>query len=195
MSLLPIRITELRRSAALYTLGGLLIGLALGLGIFLAVPMRQATGSSGPQTYGGALQGDQAPEFSLEDTLGTRHNLADYRGQVVLLNFWATWCAPCKLEMPAIQERYDDHQGQGFQVLAVDFDESSSTVKAFADELNLTFPLLLDPGGEVQKQYRIRGYPTSVFLDRDGVVRNVYVGIMTERQLDQALSELGVGPG
>lgn len=180
--------------AAVYLLGGLLIGLALGLGVFLGLPAERATGSS-DASQAGAVLGEPAPEFSLQDALGHEHTLSHYRGEVVLLNFWATWCAPCRLEMPAIQERYDRFAEQGLSVLALNFDEPQAEVQAFGDELGLSFPLLLDPGGTVQRLYRIRGYPTSVFLDQSGVVRKIHIGIMTEDQLDDALFELGIGAG
>lgn len=180
------------KQAALYLLGGLLIGLAVGLGMFLGLPGQRSSGSSeGRQA--GAIEGQEVPGFTLRDARGQEHSLVDYRGRVVLLNFWATWCAPCRLEMPAIQERYERYGANELAVLAVNFDEPQSQVVAFGEELGLSFPLLLDPGGEVQRMYRIRGYPTSVFVDEEGIVRVVHIGIMTEDQLDEALQELGIG--
>lgn len=180
------------RQAGVYLLGGLLIGLAVGLGYFLGFPGQPSTGPSESRQEG-AVEGQEAPGFVLQDTQGQEHALQDYRGRVVLLNFWATWCGPCRLEMPAIQERYESYADEQFAVLAVNFDEPQPEVVAFGDELGLTFPLLLDPGAEVQRRYRIRGYPTSVFVDEQGVVRVVHIGIMTEDQLDEALQEVGVG--
>lgn len=180
------------KQAALYLLGGLLIGLAVGLGIFLGLPGQRSSGSS-EDRQAGAIEGQEVPGFTLRDARGQEHSLVDYRGRVVLLNFWATWCAPCRLEMPAIQERYERYGANELAVLAVNFDEPQSQVVAFGEELGLSFPLLLDPGGEVQRMYRIRGYPTSVFVDEEGIVRVVHIGIMTEDQLDEALQELGIG--
>jgi peroxiredoxin len=135
--------------------------------------------------------GTPAPDFSLHTPQGERISLSDLRGQVVLINFWATWCAPCRVEMPAIQARYN--RGN-FSVLAVDFDESAELVQAFVDDLGLSFPVLLDPGGQIQNLYRVRGYPTSYFVDVEGVIRILHIGDMSETELDNYLSQLGVQP-
>ena len=135
--------------------------------------------------------GAEAPDFVLRDLAGNDVRLSDYRGETVLLNFWATWCGPCRLEMPAIEGRYQAFKEDDFNVLAINFDESEDAVREFRDELGLSFPLLLDPGGNVQHLYRIRGYPSTVFVDPEGVVSIVHIGILTEGQLDQYLLELG----
>lgn len=135
--------------------------------------------------------GSPAPDFTLQTPQGESISLSDLRGQVVLINFWATWCAPCRVEMPAIQARYN--RG-GFSALAIDFDESAELVRAFVDELSLSFPVLLDPGGEIQNLYRVRGYPTSFFVDADGIIRVFHIGDMSETELDNYLSHLGVQP-
>jgi peroxiredoxin len=135
------------------------------------------------------VEGSRAPDFQLQTLDGQRVRLSELRGQVVLINFWATWCAPCRLEMPAIQDRYE--RG-GFEVLAVDFDESPELVQAFVNELGLSFPVLLDPGADIQKLYQVRGYPTSFFIDTEGIIRIIQIGIMTEEELDANLQELGV---
>jgi thiol-disulfide isomerase/thioredoxin len=119
--------------------------------------------------------------------------LEETLGKVVLLNFWATWCGPCRVEMPFFERTYAEFKDEDFVVLAVDFDEPIEAVRAFQEELNLNFPILLDPGGEVQRTYRVLGYPTSVLIDREGLIHAIHVGIMTEAQLDDYLGELGVG--
>jgi thiol-disulfide isomerase/thioredoxin len=119
--------------------------------------------------------------------------LEETLGKVVLLNFWATWCGPCRVEMPFFERTYAEFKDEDFVVLAVDFDEPIEAVRAFKEELNLNFPILLDPGGEVQRTYRVLGYPTSVLIDREGLIHAIHVGIMTEAQLDDYLGELGVG--
>jgi peroxiredoxin len=133
-----------------------------------------------------------APDFKLFNLEGEEVHLSDFQGQPVLINFWATWCAPCRIEMPAIQNRFERQAEDGFVVLAVNYDESLEEVQAFADELDLTFDLLLDPGGEIQRRYRIRGYPTSFFLDSSGVIQVLHIGVMTESQLDTYLAEIGL---
>jgi peroxiredoxin len=135
--------------------------------------------------------GALAPEFSLQGLDGEAVRLSQFRGRVVLLNFWATWCGPCRLEMPAIQDRYNDG---GFEVLAINFDETAAQIVPFVAELGLTFPVLLDPGGRVQELYRIRGYPTSFLVDANGIIRFFHIGEMTPEILDHYLAQLGVAP-
>ncbi|MCH7588839.1 MAG: redoxin domain-containing protein [Chloroflexi bacterium] len=134
-----------------------------------------------------------APDFNLQSVAGETIRLSDLRGQPVLINFWATWCAPCRIEMPALQDRFETYSEEGFAILAVDFDEPAEAVLAFGEEFGLTFDLLLDPGGKIQDLFRIRGYPTSFFLDEQGVIKVVHIGVMTEGQLDGYLAEVGLG--
>ena len=177
--------------------GGILLGIGIGLAIFVGLNRRSpelpATQTRAPlEAEDGFLApGDQAPTFELSDTAGGIIRLEDQRGKAVLINFWATWCAPCKVEMPALQRAFEDHHDRGFTILAVDFDEPAQDVQAFGEDLGLTFPLLLDPGGDVQNLYRVRGYPTSVFLDPSGVIRVYHIGVMSEGQLEGYLAELG----
>jgi len=179
---------------------GVLLGLGLGLLIFKGFPSRgpEATNTSSPtggQTTGivpATWLGSAAPDFELTDPDGKQHSLSQYRGSVVLLNFWATWCEPCRVEMPAIDKRFQALRDKGFIVLGVDFDEPAADVRAFRDQVTVTFPLLLDPGGKVQEKYRILGYPTSFFIDRQGIVRIVHIGIMDDSQIDQYLKQVGL---
>ena len=135
--------------------------------------------------------GAVAPDFTLANLNGASVGLSELRGQVVLINFWATWCVPCRVEMPAIQARYNDGD---FAVLAVNFDESAEKVRAFADELGLDFPILLDPGGKIQELYRVRGYPSSYFVDTNGVIQFIHIGEMSNADLDNYLPQLGLQP-
>ena len=138
-------------------------------------------------------RGALAPDFTLQNLSGEEITLSDLRGKMVLINLWATWCGPCRLEMPAFEDKYQELEGEGFVVLAVNFDESAEDVADFRDELGLTFELLLDPGGEVQKLYRNRTYPSSFFVGPDGVIQIQHIGVMTEGQLDGYLADLGFG--
>lgn len=181
---------------------GLLLGLAAGLALFYGIPS-WARAASDAQAGGGPkatvapapapVVGAPAPDFTLQDLAGSSVTLSSFKGQVVLINFWATWCGPCRIEMPALQRRYESFQAQGFAVLAVNLDEPITDVGAFASSFGLTFPVLLDPGATVNDLYRVRGYPTSFFVGRDGVIARQQIGVMTEGQLDDYLANLGLG--
>lgn len=140
------------------------------------------------------IVGAQAPDFALLDLEGELVRLADLRGHPILINFWATWCGPCRLEMPIMQQRFEEFGDQGFIILAINFDEPQAIVQAFNNEIGLTFPILLDPGAEVQRRYRMRGYPASFFVDRDGIIQAHHIGLMTQNQLDENLTLIGIGP-
>jgi len=176
------------------------IGVAVLLGLGLAVAGGVAlTGRNedeqGSDTgikiapAGGAL----APDFTLVNLESENVSLSDFKGQPVLINLWATWCGPCRIEMPTIQSRFEEFRDEGFIVLAVSFDEQRADVQAFRDEFELTFQTLLDPGAEVQKLYRTRSYPTSFFVDRNGVIQAQHIGVMTEGNLDGNLAQIGLG--
>ena len=137
-------------------------------------------------------QGALAPDFSLFNLEGEQITLSELRGRPVMINLWATWCAPCRIEMPHIQDRFERYAGEGFLVLAVDFDEPAGIVADFRDELGLTFEILLDPGAEVQELYRNRNYPSTFFVDENGVIQVQHIGLMTEGQLDENLAAIGL---
>jgi cytochrome c biogenesis protein CcmG/thiol:disulfide interchange protein DsbE len=117
-----------------------------------------------------------APDFTLQTLDGRSMTLSDLRGQAVLINFWATWCPPCRLEMPAIQQVYDQYRDQGFEVLAVNLQEQNAQVSAFAEEMGLTFPILFDRDGSVSHTYLVRSLPTTFFVDRFGLIQEVIIG-------------------
>jgi peroxiredoxin len=123
-------------------------------------------------------QGFEAPGFTLQTLDGEPVALSDLRGQAVLVNFWATWCPPCKAEMPAIQEVYDEYKGQGFTVLAVNmaYQDDPGNIPSFMAEFGLDFPVLLENSGQVANTYLIRSLPTSFFIDREGVIQEVVIG-------------------
>jgi peroxiredoxin len=121
--------------------------------------------------------GHTAPDFTAPDVRGRQVRLADFRGKrAVLLNFWATWCVPCRLEMPTMEQAYREYKGRGLEILAVSIDVGNPLVVAvnvlqFMEELQLTFPALLDPEMEVARRYRVFGIPITFLIDREGIVR------------------------
>jgi peroxiredoxin len=186
--------------ASLLIIGaGLLFGLLAGVLIFFGLPALgglRAAPEAAVQTPGGPqapapVVGAPAPDFVLNELSGGQVRLADLKGQVVLLNFWATWCGPCEAEMPAIEDRYTTFKGQGLVVLGINQDEDAEIVQAFVERLGLDFPILLDPGAVVGELYRARGLPTTFIVDRDGQIVVQKVGYMSDGQLDQYLSQVG----
>jgi peroxiredoxin len=144
-----------------------------------------------PKTLAPAPQaGFPAPDFTLTTLDGETVTLSALRGRPVLINFWATWCPPCRAELPAIQSAYDRYADQGLVVLAVDMAEPPQTVAAFAEEFGLRFPIPLDRDGQVAAQYRVRAIPTSFFVDREGVIRSVFIGPMNGPLIDNRLAQI-----
>ncbi len=132
-----------------------------------------------------------APDFSLKTLTGETIRLSNLQGQAVLVNFWATWCPPCRAEMPAIQQVYDKYRGQGVTVLAINLQESEAQVSNFAGQTRLTFPILIDQEGTVFARYRVNGLPSTFFVDRQGVIRTVTLGgPMTEAFIDSQVADL-----
>lgn len=131
-----------------------------------------------------------APDFTLRTVEGDIVKLSDYRGQVVLFNTWATWCPPCRAEMPDLEAYYREHRDDGFVVLAVNSQESASTVAKFVETQGFTFPVLLDPDGKVMSRYAVRGLPTSFVIDRDGMVRGVWSGQLSPARLREMVDSL-----
>ncbi len=119
-----------------------------------------------------------APDFTLRTPTGESVRLSELRGQAVLVNLWATWCPPCRAEMPAIQKLYEEYRDQGFSVLAVNmtYQDDPFAIVPFVQENGLTFPLLLDETGEVAHLYELRSLPSSFFIDREGVIQEVVIG-------------------
>jgi thiol-disulfide isomerase/thioredoxin len=118
-----------------------------------------------------------APDFELAGLDGKTLRLAELRGRVVFLNFWATWCPPCREEMPAMQALAGELEKQGLVVLAVNYEESAETAEAYARETGLTLPVLLDGNGAVARRYRVAGLPASFFVDRRGALVGSVLGI------------------
>lgn len=134
-------------------------------------------------------EGMEAPDFQLQTLDGKEMKLSELQGQAVLLNFWATWCEPCRDEMPAIQKVYEKHRDKGLEVVGVNIAESQLTVKGFVRQLDLTFPIVFDKERKVVDQYRIGPIPTSLFIDSDGKVVRMVKGQMDEAQIENYVLE------
>jgi peroxiredoxin len=156
--------------------------LALVLGVFAA----SSLASSG-------LEGQAAPDFALKSSNGENLRLSEFRGDVVMVNFWATWCGPCRQEMPLLDELYSRYQRVGFNLLGVNIDDDSRRAMQMVEELGVNFPVLFDARKEVSKLYEVEAMPVTVIIDRQGTVRYVHHGYKPgyeDKYLDQIRSLL-----
>ena len=138
-------------------------------------------------------QGFLAPDFSLPSFAGDTYQLADLKGGVVVVNFWASWCPPCKAEMPALENIYREYQNMGLVILAVNVTDQDDQQNAqnFYNSLGLTFPALFDDSGEVSRIYQINALPTTFFIDRNGsIARVIYGGPLSETLLRAEITRL-----
>lgn len=139
-----------------------------------AAPASATTGGRIPSPREGFL----APPFALNNSSGETTRLEDLQGQVVVLNFWASWCPPCKAEMPDLERAYTANKGEGLVILGINstVQDSPDAALSFASAQGVTFPILLDRTGEATRQYLVRALPTTYFIDRQGIIRKVVVG-------------------
>lgn len=136
------------------------------------------------------LLGSRAPDFTLTNLEGKEAALAQFRGRPVIINFWATWCVPCRREMPAFQRAFETYQADGLIILAVNFEEDANLVRPFIEEFGLTFEILYDTQAEVSQTYQVTGLPRTVFVDRQGVIRHIQVGEVKESLLEGFLEQI-----
>lgn len=139
------------------------------LGAFLGIFALGSLASSG-------LTGQPAPDFALKSATGENLRLSEYRGEVVMINFWATWCGPCQQEMPLLEELHNRYQRVGFRLLGVNIDDDAGRAMDMVKSLGVTFPVLFDETKEVSKLYQVEAMPVTVLLDRAGTVRYVHHG-------------------
>ncbi len=137
-----------------------------------------------------AEKGKVAPDFVLPAVDGTSVRLSDFAGRPVFVNFWATWCGPCRKEMPEIVAANDRYADRGLAVIAVNLQEDREAAAGFAREFGMDFPTALDFKGEVGGAYRVTGLPTSYFIDRSGVIQAVWFGPLSAEELDKQLRKI-----
>ncbi len=136
-----------------------------------------------------SLEGQNAPDFVLKSATGENLRLSEFRGDVVMINFWATWCGPCRQEMPLLDDLYGRYQRVGFNLLGVNIDDDSRRAMQMVEELGVSFPVLFDESKEVSKLYEVEAMPVTVLVDREGRVRHVHHGYKPGYE-DQYLTEI-----
>lgn len=189
------------RSPLVLFIGALLIGLAVALLLFGNTLLRPQTAADLPQippaqagsavsSGTGLIEVDSvAADFTANDLAGNAISLHQFRGQPVMVNFWATWCPPCRHEMPELQAAYEQYQADGLVILALNRDEPAAVVNQFFyEEMGLTFTPLLDEKGVVANGYGIFNYPTTVFINEEGMVTAVHRGPLTQTQISNYLN-------
>jgi len=158
-------------------------GLKIILASALVLGLVMAGCSSGPEVAQGPQVDKLAPDFQLQTLDGQAVSLGDFRGNPVLLNFWTSWCGPCRFEMPFIQEIYEDKEWSdtGLVILAIDIGENPSVVKEFMENYDLSFTVLLDTNQDVALEYNVRAIPTTFFIDKDGIIQDIKVGAFSSK--------------
>ncbi|MHB8453566.1 MAG: peroxiredoxin family protein [Acidiferrobacterales bacterium] len=136
---------------------------------FSAAPMAMSAQSASP-----AMR--NAPDFTLKDLDGKAHRLSDYRGKLVIVNFWATWCPPCRREMPSMERLYEQLKGRQFVILGVEVGEGWDVVQPFVEQMKVNYPILLDRNAAISQKWHLMGLPTSYVIDPQGRIAAVIVG-------------------
>src|SRR3990172_1516280 len=131
-----------------------------------------------------------APELTLEDLFGNPVTIRDYRGKVLLVNLWATWCPPCREEMPTLQAFYEKYKSHDFVLIAINQEEPLETVVPFVEEFGLTFPVWLDMDYQAQREFKTIGLPSSYVIDRNGKVRLMWMGGISEKNLEKFVPDI-----
>ena len=165
--------------------------LVLGAVAWVSLPKPQSTAAS--ETYNSVAPvavSFPAPALELSDLQGGKASLKDYRGQVVLVNNWATWCPPCRAEMPTLEAYFEDHRDQGFTLIGIEAGDPQADVTEFVERYQLSFPIWLDPQNESLKGFYNSGLPNSYVIDRDGSVVMGWTGAISREMLEKHLTPL-----
>jgi len=169
----------------------LMIGLGLiSVGVMFVIVTNDTTGSAQDYSAIPAKMNYPAPELTLTNLAGNTVSLEDYRGTVVLVNLWATWCPPCREEMPTLQKFYEKYKNDGFELIAINQEETLDVVQPFVDEFGLTFPVWLDLEYQAEKEFKTVNLPSSYVIDRTGQVRLLWIGGITYKRLQEFVPEI-----
>ncbi len=170
----------------------LMIGVGfIALGFTLLVFLNNSISASADEFSVIPVEVDYAaPELNLVDMAGNDVSLRDYAGSVVMVNLWATWCPPCKEEMPALQSYYQNHRSNGFVLIGANQEETLEVVQSFVADFGLTFPIWLDENYLAQRVFNTMSLPSSFVIDRDGTVRLMWVGAVSEEFLEKYVTKI-----
>ncbi|MBT3190427.1 MAG: TlpA family protein disulfide reductase [Anaerolineae bacterium] len=163
------------------------VGIVLiGLAALLMLPKADSVVSA-PEEYSSIPMevSYDAPELELENLAGEPESLEDYRGQVVLVNLWATWCPPCKAELPVLQEYYEDHLAEGFVILGIDSQEKPEKVEEYIATTDVSYPIWIDEHGDAGLAFSSYSLPASFVIDREGTVRLAWTGAISKPMLEE----------
>ncbi len=184
------RAGALRNIVATILVGVAIIGLVwyfdkpAGIGASQSITLTASAKGPAPKI------GREAPDFSVTALDGQTYTLSDFRGQPVWINFWASWCPPCRAENPDIQAVYEANKDGGLVVLAIAIGETSGAVRGYAERTGLTYTIGLDEGTDIAANYRIVGIPTHFFVDRDGVLREWRIGALSKKNMEKKVDEI-----
>ncbi|HET9475921.1 MAG TPA: TlpA disulfide reductase family protein [Dehalococcoidia bacterium] len=178
-------------------LATIIVGLAI-VGLVWYFDSPSSAGSSQSITLTAAASGPapktdrEAPDFRVQTLDGEYHELSEFRGRPVWINFWASWCPPCRAENPDIQAVYEANKADGLVVLGIAIGEEDGTVRGYVDRTGLTYDIGLDRGTDIAAAYRIVGIPTHFFIDRDGILREWRIGSMSKKTMENKVAEIMV---
>lgn len=178
-----------------YLLGAVLLIVIGGVYYYLGQKDQDSPNSmkSSGQIAQGVQIGNAAPVFTLKTLDGRSIKLSDFRGQKVLLNFWATWCPPCKAEVPEFERFYQEHHKENIEILAVDIfaqEKGKEVVENFIKDYSMTYPVVLDESGSVANTYRVSAIPTTYVIDTKGIITHKVTGAMSYQALQDALAKI-----
>jgi peroxiredoxin len=166
----------------------------IGLAFYTTQQEKEEAAKKTPTEQNTGLKpGSKAPDFTLNTLDGTQTSLKDYRGKKIILNFWATWCPPCREEMPEMQKFYNDYKNKNVEILAVNLEYSETKpekIKDFVHEYGLSFLIPLDEKNTIGKQYRAVSIPTSYFIDEEGLIQKIHIGPMNYGFMEEEIEEM-----
>ncbi len=168
----------------------IIIGLVVIVGAVMALTLSAPGSTNSPAATGPAKVGQPIADFTLTDVNGVTHSIGDYKGRPVLINAWATWCPPCRGELPDLSDFYLKHQAEGFELLAINSGESQPVVADFIKQMGYTFPALVDESRGVLNGLGVDGLPTSILVGRDGTVKYIHIGGLSPEMIRTQLEPL-----